>query len=124
MQRLRSCPRRQFLALGPAQAPRFAGASTTQVDTDKKEMSAPAFGIALALAAALLALWIDVRFDSRRPGSALRRLIHAVLACVALQIVTMASTHVTPTTMLGVRLAALYGLLLPSLVYGFLSGLW
>ncbi len=88
-------------------------------------MSGPALGIVLAVGAALLALWVDVRFDGRRPGTPLRRIGHAILACVVLQVVTMASSrHITPTTMLGVRLAALYGLLLPSLVYGFLCGLW
>ena len=89
------------------------------------EMSASVVGIVIALGAALLALWADVRFESRRPASPARRVGHAFVAFVVLQVAIFASARLAaPGAVLGERLFALYALLLPGLVYAFLSGLW
>src|SRR5437016_2494289 len=89
------------------------------------EMSASVVGIVIALGAALLALWADVRFESRRPASPARRVGHALVAFVVLQVAIVASARLAaPGAVIGGRFVALYALLLPGLVYAFLSGLW
>lgn len=79
----------------------------------------------LALGAALIALWIDLRFPSLAPMNLRTCFIHAAVAFVALAIVPIA---VEPTfsgsQSLLAKLVALFGILFPALVYSFLSLKW
>lgn len=86
-------------------------------------MGGLAFAAALAMGAALLGLWADVRLGPRRPESASRRFIHAGIAFALVQLATAVFGHMADgTNPQGAFLAFL--LLLPSLVYAFLTALW
>jgi hypothetical protein len=71
------------------------------------------FAVALVVGAALLALWVDVRFPKLAPRRLQMRLVVAALAYVA-----VATIPVPPTV------AGLVGLVLPVLSLGFLTGIW
>jgi hypothetical protein len=91
----------------------------------RHEAGRVSFVIGLTIAAALLAVWVDSRFESRRPESLARRAIHIVVAFLTLQAANFGSHFLIgehsgdPRRMLVVFL-----LFLPTLVYTFLSGLW
>jgi hypothetical protein len=83
------------------------------------------FAGALAVGAAALACWLDVRLERRRPRSSTVRIGHA-LAAFALVRVTATVSHGmagsgAPASEL---LAILFVVVLPGLVYAFLTGLW
>ena len=86
-------------------------------------MHALGFSVCLAVASALLAVWVDVRLDKRRPASPALRIGHAAAAYLILQGVVAATSGLDQAPM-GERLAAIFGLVLPSLVYSFLAGVW
>jgi hypothetical protein len=88
-------------------------------------MAGSAFQLVLPIGAAVLAVWIDVRFDSRRPRSPMRRAVYAFAACGVLQLATVIFSHVgAPGAPLAQRFAALFLCLLPCLVFAFLTGFW
>jgi hypothetical protein len=87
-------------------------------------MSPLALLCAFAVGSALLAAWLDVNLESRRPEGILGGLVHCVLASVALQGVVEIFGLVAASASAQAQLAALLGLVLPGLVYGFLSGIW
>jgi hypothetical protein len=88
-------------------------------------MSTTDFAVALVAAAAVLAVWLDMRFDARRPDSPTARVIHAMAAYVALRVTTAASVGLAGSDAGAARtLAVLLGVVLPGLVYAFLSGVW
>ncbi len=79
----------------------------------------------LAIGAALLAGWLDWRFEHRRPASVMRRMGHAAAAYALLQGAIAGSYYLTgPGAPADRRLAVLFILLLPSLVYCLLTCLW
>jgi hypothetical protein len=79
----------------------------------------------LAAGAALIALWLDCRFDARRPESPQRRFVHGVLAFALLQIaVGLFGRLGDATAAVGQRMSATFLLLLPSLIYVFLAAVW
>jgi hypothetical protein len=78
-----------------------------------------------AIGAALLAVWLDWRFDKRRPVSLTRRVGHALVACVVLRLTfpvgdQLVSASASPQQ----RLIVLFALVLPALVYTCIAGLW
>lgn len=83
------------------------------------------FAGALALGAALLAWWLDVRLERRRPASPTARIGHVlaasavIRASVAVSHAVVGSGAATPKL-----LAVLFVVVLPGLVYAFLTGLW
>ena len=88
-------------------------------------MGGVAFGVVLAVGAALLALWIDIRWERRRPESPMRRLCHSFAAYVLLRLVSVAMVHLGGAgTPLEQRLAVVLLLFAPGLIYAFLAGLW
>jgi uncharacterized MAPEG superfamily protein len=88
-------------------------------------MDAAAFGILLALGSALVALWADVRFEQRRPESPVRRMGHSFSAFAVLQLVSVATAHLSGDgAPLGQRVAVLFLLFAPALVYAFVAGVW
>ena len=88
-------------------------------------MGALNFAAALAVGGALLACWLDVRLEGRRPASATARIGHALMAFLLVRTTTVIAHEIAgvgahaPTLMV-----VLFGLVLPGLVYAFLSGLW
>jgi hypothetical protein len=81
-------------------------------------MSVELFVAALALGAALLALWLYARFPSLAPKSAAWTLVNLVAAGLVLYLVPDASSSLEAA----VRTAFL--LVLPGLVYVFLASIW
>ena len=83
------------------------------------------FVSALAAGAAVIALWLDVRFHARRPGSPERRFVHAVLAFALLQIAVGVFGRLGGATAAAEqRMSATFLVLLPSLIYVFLAAVW
>lgn len=84
------------------------------------------FAGALAVGAALLACWVDVRLERRRPVSSTVRIGHALAAYVVVRATTVVSHGIVgssgaPALKL---LAVVFVIVLPGLVYAFLAGLW
>jgi hypothetical protein len=79
----------------------------------------------LSVGAVLLAVWVDERLESRRPGSLAKRAIHAAVAWGLLQIVVVVVAHLLPDQASDLRrVVVVLGLFLPSLVYTFVTALW
>jgi hypothetical protein len=88
-------------------------------------MAGSAFQLVLPIGAALLAVWIDLRFDARRPQSPIRRAVYAFVACGVVELATVIfSRFGAPDAPLAQRFAALFFCLVPSLVFAFLTGVW
>lgn len=79
-------------------------------------MSNHMFVLAFAVGAALLAIWIQVRFPSHGPERFGGTMLHAGIAFVILKIVT----HVGDATLSGLAFLVLF----PALVYALLCTLW
>jgi hypothetical protein len=83
------------------------------------------FAAAFVVGAALLALWLDWRFDGRRPTSLTHRIVHAMAACVVLRLAFSAGDQlVGASSSPQQRLMMLFALVLPCLIYTLLAGLW
>jgi hypothetical protein len=76
-------------------------------------MPASAFVVALAAGAAVLALWVDVRFPSLAPAGITRRVAASVVAGCLVGLVPIEPT-----------VASLIGLMLPALCFSFLTAFW
>jgi hypothetical protein len=88
-------------------------------------VSPTVFGIILAAGAAVLALWIMLRFTNFGPRTIAWAVGHAVLACVLLQLLLPAAFDAISTSGLpAVLYLQVFGVALPLLVYAFLSGGW
>jgi uncharacterized MAPEG superfamily protein len=88
-------------------------------------MDGLAFGILLAVGAALVAVWTDVCFEARRPESPVRRMGHSFAAFAVLRLAGVATVHLSGDgAPLGQRVAVLFLLFAPALVYGFVAGVW
>jgi hypothetical protein len=83
------------------------------------------FGLFFAVAAALLALWILVRFASFGPRTILWAVIQTLIACVLLQLVVPAAfAAIDARALPGTVYLQVFGVALPFLVYAFLAGGW
>lgn len=79
----------------------------------------------LTVGAALLAFWLDLRFQKRRPASAVRRFVHAGIAFALLQVTTgVGSQLVSGDATAARRMIAVFLLTLPGFVYAFLASVW
>jgi hypothetical protein len=80
--------------------------------------------LAIALGAAVIALWVDVRFPRLAPQDFRRAIMHVVAALVTAQAILMSgATDViagSPVTMM----AATMLVALPVLIYEFLAAVW
>ena len=80
---------------------------------------------ALAVGAFLLAVWCDARLSEQRPATLLRRIVHVAVSGVLLQLACIGVALVAPTDSGAARqLTAVFAVLMPALVYTFLTGLW
>jgi hypothetical protein len=88
-------------------------------------MSHVAFTTSLTLAAALLAVWLDLRLGDTRPDGIGRRIGHAVVGFLLLQLASgllvYARDHGLAPSKLMVGVLLLFA---PALVYALLTGLW
>ena len=88
-------------------------------------MGAQGFILLLTVASVVLAVWLDLRFESRRPQSVVRRLVHAAVAFVVLEITAAAVASVLRgRAPLGEQTLVLLLVYLPSMIYTFLTGIW
>src|SRR6266851_10372283 len=88
-------------------------------------MDASALAAPLAIAAALLAAWLDMRFANLRPGSLVVRVVHVIAAYAIVQLAAAAMGRLaTSDAASGRRLELLLLLFVPALVYAFLAGIW
>ena len=84
-------------------------------------MAPPLFALLLFVAAAALALWLDVRLGEKGPNSLSKILLHAVGGMLLLRAASQmvgAADGPAPLTIV------LFAILLPALVYVFLTSLW
>jgi hypothetical protein len=81
------------------------------------------FTLALLLAAGMLAAWLDVRLDERRPEGPSRRMAHAAAGVFALfgSVGVLYLVHGVPQA---VVMAVVLTVFLPALVYALLAGFW
>jgi hypothetical protein len=86
-------------------------------------MNAHNFLYAMGIGSALIAFWIALRFPNRGPANFQRALIH-VVAALAVGWVTPLFTGPLIAGGYAPALAAFFAVLLPALVYTFLSGAW
>jgi hypothetical protein len=88
-------------------------------------MTPAIFLLLLALGAAVVAVWADLRFPGLAPETLPGNFVHAALAFVAL---TIAPVVIDPMLSNGqslvVQLVALFGILFAVLVYAFLALAW
>jgi uncharacterized membrane protein len=83
------------------------------------------FGVLFVLAAAVLALWVDVRFPGLTPQGIQRVLVHLAITFVVGHLVSpILSGMVIHTGMPLARLSALMLVILPGLLYGSLCVIW
>jgi hypothetical protein len=88
-------------------------------------MSAQGLVYAVALGAAAMAVWVDVRLESRTPRSVKWTLSHLFVAMVALQVMPKLLTVVVAGSDSPVRkITAVLMVLLPVLTYTWLAAIW
>jgi hypothetical protein len=88
-------------------------------------MSPAIFALFLALGAAAIAVWIDVRFPGLAPVTLRANFVHTALAFVALTIVPVVIDPMFSNGQpLIVQLVALFGIVFAVLVYAFLAFTW
>jgi hypothetical protein len=84
-------------------------------------MAVPVFVLLLFVAAAALALWVEVRLGEKGPTDLSRILLHVIGAVVVLRMARHVVGEADGQTPVVVVLIAI---LLPALVYVFLTSLW
>jgi hypothetical protein len=83
------------------------------------------FILVLTLAAVVMAVWADLRFEHRRPESLGRRIAHTVAAFIVLELVTAGVASVMRVgAPVGEQTLVLFLAYLPSMIYAFLAGAW
>src|SRR3954467_11599953 len=88
-------------------------------------MSNQAFVLVVALGAAAIALWIDVRLKSRTPRRPKWTIVHLGASFVVLQVMpALVALMVAGADEPGRKMAAIFLLVLPALTYTWLSAIW
>jgi hypothetical protein len=87
-------------------------------------MSLTTFVLLLCTGAALLALWLVVRFPDFGPDDMTKALLHVAISMVVLQLLVPGIHFVRGTDLPGAEFAASFGIVLPGLTYVFLSAAW
>ena len=87
-------------------------------------MSMTAFVLFLCTGAAVLALWLVVRFPERGPDDVTKALLHVALSVLVLQLLVPAIHLVGGTGVPGAQLIVSFGIVLPGLTYVFLAAAW
>jgi ABC-type Fe3+-hydroxamate transport system substrate-binding protein len=84
-------------------------------------MGASAFLLLLFGSAAALAVWVDIRLSGREPSSLSRVILHAFGAMLCLEVAKRVVVGVNGANL---TLIVLLAVVLPALVYVFLTSLW
>jgi hypothetical protein len=87
-------------------------------------MSMTTFVLFLCTGAAVLALWLVVRFPERGPDDVTKALLHVALSVLVLQLLVPAIHVVGGTGVPGAQLIVSFGIVLPGLTYVFLAAAW
>lgn len=82
------------------------------------------FAVALAGGAALLALWVVMRFPSFGARTLAASAVHVLVSIVVLRLMPYGMDAVQGHGMPGGMYIAAFGVSLPALVYAFVSGGW
>jgi len=80
--------------------------------------------VAVALGAAALALWLEVRLGHRAPERAVWIFGHAVAALAAFNLAPRLADLLSTDDSLARRMLALFVVVLPAFVYAFLASIW
>jgi hypothetical protein len=84
------------------------------------------FFVSLVAGAFLLAVWVDAHCEGRRPKTPTWRIVHVGVSCVLIQLASILAGGLIGDhsgSALRPTIAALT-MVLPALVYSFVSGLW
>jgi hypothetical protein len=92
--------------------------------TQRELMTATTFIPCIAGGAALIALWVNVRFPKLMPWSMRRLVVHLVLAIAVVYAVGPAMDFVVRTGIPAAGLTSIFAVAFPVLVYEFLVGAW
>jgi hypothetical protein len=87
-------------------------------------MSMTTFVLFLCTGAAVLALWLVVRFPERGPDDVTKGLLHVALSVLVLQLLVPAIHVVGGTGVPGAQIIVSFGIVLPGLTYVFLAAAW
>jgi hypothetical protein len=87
-------------------------------------MSMTTFVLFLCSGAALLALWLAMRFPEFGPDDVTKALLHVAASVVVLQLLVPAIQVVGATGLPGAQFVVSFGIVLPGLTYVFLAAAW
>jgi hypothetical protein len=88
-------------------------------------VSASTFSLVLFVSAAVLALWIMVRYSGFGPQTVVLAIVHVIVAMVLLRLLLpLALDAVDASGVPAALYVKVFGVALPLLVYAFLSGGW
>jgi hypothetical protein len=87
-------------------------------------VSIATFVLVLCVGAALLALWLVVRFPELGPREITWALLHVAISVVVLQLLTHTIGVVGRAGVPAARFVAAFGIVLPGLMYMFVAAAW
>lgn len=88
-------------------------------------MTVGLFTVLFIAAAAVVAMWIVMRFPKRAPTELRRALIHFGVAMVGMYVIVPSLQHDLASIYQPLRLyVSLFGVLLPALIYRFVATIW
>jgi hypothetical protein len=87
-------------------------------------LSGGALVIALALGAASIAIWVDVRFPSLEPSKLQLLIAHVAAATIVGRIAVPIAIHSSVDSTKIALLTVVFGVAFPLVVYNLLTGLW
>ena len=87
-------------------------------------MSIASFVLFLCVGAALLALWLVVRFPDRGPNDLTWALLHVALSIVLGQLIIASNGALDTVGVPAARFVAAFGIVLPCLTYMFVAAAW
>lgn len=89
-----------------------------------ENVSMTAYVLFLCAGAAVLALWLVVRFPDLGPDDVTKALLHVALSMVVLQLLVPAIHAVGGTGVPGAQFVVSLGIVLPGLTYVFVAAAW
>jgi hypothetical protein len=87
-------------------------------------MSMTTFVLFLCTGAALIALWLAMRFPELGPEDVTKALLHVGISVVVLQLMVPAIHVVGATGVPGAQFVVSFGIVLPGLTYVFVAAAW
>jgi hypothetical protein len=90
----------------------------------RSRVSAGTFLVTFFVCAGALALWVDARLGERAPQSLGKVILHGGCSLIALKIASTVAPNLIGGSAKAVAMLALFGVLLPGLMYVFLASIW